>query len=99
LVQPCPCLVPDSSVLYAVPFLHGGSSHLQAATNYFRDPSLPWVRFCSCPQRSTARCQSPYRFFSALTVFTAASSLGTSSCTATKFFFWVCLQLRGLRLS
>jgi hypothetical protein len=45
---------------------------LQAADNFFWDPPLPWVHFFSywwCPM---ARYQSPYRSFSALTVFTAA---------------------------
>jgi hypothetical protein len=53
--------------------------------NFFRDPPLPWVHFFGWPRSLTARCRSPDRSFSALTVFTVASSSGTSSCAATNF--------------
>jgi hypothetical protein len=55
---------------------------LQTAANSFCDPPLPWVRFFGWPWRPTAICRSQCRFFDALTVFTAASSLGTSWCSA-----------------
>jgi hypothetical protein len=49
-------------------------------------PTIILVCLCSCQWRPTASCQSPCRFFSSLTVFTAASSLGTSCRSATVFF-------------
>jgi hypothetical protein len=56
---------------------------LLVAANFFQDPPLPWVHFFGCWRHPTTRCRSPYRSFSALTVFIAAFSLRTSSCTAT----------------
>jgi hypothetical protein len=53
---------------------------LQAVANFFWDPPFPWVRFFGWPLHLTARCRSLYHVFSSLTVFTAAFSLGTSSC-------------------
>jgi hypothetical protein len=42
---------------------------LRMAVSVFRDPPSPWVPFFSCWRRPTARCLSPYRSFSALTIF------------------------------
>jgi hypothetical protein len=73
---------------------------LQAAANFFWELPLPWVCLFGWPWRLTAIWQSLNRLFSALTIFTAASSLGISLHTTSKFcFFWICLQIRGLHLS
>jgi hypothetical protein len=58
---------------------------LQVADNFFRDPPLPWVPFFCSRRRSMARHRFPCRFFSALSGFTAVSSLGTSPCSASDF--------------
>jgi hypothetical protein len=58
---------------------------LQATANFFRGPPFSWVLLFGFWRRPMARCLSPCRFFSAPKVYTAASSLGTSSCTATDF--------------
>jgi hypothetical protein len=68
------------------PLCHAGMAQrvipLQAAANFFQNPPLPWVCFFSQPWCLTAKYRSPCCCFSALTVFSAASSLGTSSYTA-----------------
>jgi hypothetical protein len=58
---------------------------LRAAANFFRDPSLRWVRSFGWPRHPATRCRPLCRFFSAPKRFTAASSVGTSSCNATDF--------------
>jgi hypothetical protein len=58
LLQHCPCLVPDDRVPCVVQELHGESSL------WSRRPGS-WTLFLSCWRRPTARCRSPYRFFSA----------------------------------
>jgi hypothetical protein len=83
LLQHCPTLVPDDCVLCMVQEWNDWSSLCRQLANFFQDPPSPWVHFFSCWLHPTVRCQSPYRFFCALTVFTEASSLGTSSHTAT----------------
>jgi hypothetical protein len=48
-------------------------------------------------RRLAAKCRSPYRSFSAPNVSTTDSSLRTPSCsTSDSYFFWICLQIRGL---
>jgi hypothetical protein len=57
---------------------------------------LPWVHFFGSWRRPMARCQSLCHFFIAPTVFTAASSLGTSWCSdSDSFFFGIGLQIPG----
>jgi hypothetical protein len=73
--------------LWPHPLLHAVPAQrdirLRAAANFFQDPPSSQVHFWSCRRNPMARCWSPYHFFSTLTAFTAASSLGTSSCIAT----------------
>jgi hypothetical protein len=56
---------------------------LQAMANFFRDPPSPSVLYFSCRRRPMATCRTTHRFFSALTFFTAASSLRTYGYSAT----------------
>jgi hypothetical protein len=78
--QPCPCLVPDKC-----PLCHAGMAQWVncswAAVNFFWDPPLSWVHFYGCLRRLTARCWFLYRSFSTSKVSTAASYLGTTSCS------------------
>jgi hypothetical protein len=55
---------------------------LWTVANSVRDPPSLCIHFCSYRGCPMARFRFPHHFFSALTVFTAASSLGTFSCTA-----------------
>jgi hypothetical protein len=80
-------LDPDDRVPCAVQAWHDASPSASGGQLVPR-PTIAWVRFFSCWRRPTARCWSPYRFFSTPTVFTAASSLKISWCTATDCFHW-----------
>jgi hypothetical protein len=71
----CPCPLPHvTPALRVIP--------LRAAANFFRHPPLLWVPFFRFPWRPAATCWLLCRFLSTPMSFTAASSLGTSSCTA-----------------
>jgi hypothetical protein len=81
-----PFWVPCTTLFLPGPWRRAGMATwfipLRAAANFFQDPPSLWVCW---PRRPTARCWSPCRFFSAMTGFTAASYLATSSCSATDF--------------
>jgi hypothetical protein len=61
---------------------------LRAAAN----TQLPRALFVSCRWHPTARCRSPYRSFTTLTLFTAASYLGAYICTAKDWSWSLTLQ-------